>query len=143
MQLNNPFNTTTSIQYLSLAFIAISIFTSCKKEEDDHHDSDTTAPVVTMISPVNSNTFNKGDTVRIFAKVSDASLHELLVRIENDTTKMEYFRLTPEVHDQTYYEVDTYWVNNVSSQIKASVIVLAEDHSSNIDSAVVKITLNP
>ena len=142
MQLNN--SKATAIQFLGLAFLAISVFTSCKKEDDDHqHDNDSTPPVVLISSPLASNTYNKGDTVRIFAKVSDASLHELLVRIENDSNRMEYFRYTPVVHDLTYYEVDTYWVNNVSSQVKASVIVTAEDHSSNVDSAMVKVTLKP
>src|SRR5574343_744360 len=145
MQLNNPFRKTTAIQFLGLAFLAISVFSSCKKEDDDHDHStsDSTKPSIIISSPVSMKVYNSGDTVRLFAKVSDASLHELLVRIKNDSTGEEYFRYTPVVHDLNYFEVDTYWVSKVTDHTNASVIVAAEDHHSNVDSASVKIHIMP
>lgn len=145
MQLNNQFRKTTAIQFLGLAFLALSVFSSCKKEDDDHDHSgtDSTKPSITISSPVSMKVYNSGDTVRLFAKVSDASLHELLVRIKNDSTGEEYFRYTPVVHDLNYFEVDTYWVSKVTDHTNASVIVAAEDHHSNVDSASVKIHIMP
>ncbi len=145
MQLNNPFRKTTAIQFLGLACLAISVFSSCNKEDDDHDHStsDTAKPVIEISSPVSMKVYNSGDTVRLFAKVSDASLHELLVRIKNDATGEEYFRYTPEVHDMNYYEVDTYWVSKVTDHTNATVIVAAEDHNSNVDSASVNIHIMP
>lgn len=60
--------------YLKTSFIAIAsllIITSCKKEKNNDPIVDTTAPEMNVISPVNHQYYNVGDTVKIKVEWSD------------------------------------------------------------------------
>lgn len=143
MQLNNSIS--KSKAFLILTLLVATVFTSCKKEDDDHDHTttDTTKPVVTISSPTTMQVFNSGDTVRIKGVATDASLHELLIRIVKDSDQTELFRATPVVHDLTSYTIDTYWKNAVTDHTNATLIISAEDHSLNVGSDTVKIHIMP
>lgn len=143
MQLINSFSKANAFFVLSLFVIAI--FTSCNKEDDDHDhsSSDTTKPTVSISSPAAMQVYNSGDTVRIKGLATDASLHELLIRIVKDSDQTELFRATPVVHDLTSYSIDTYWKSSVTDHTNATLIISAEDHSSNIGSDTVRIHIMP
>lgn len=143
MQLNNSISKTKA--FLILTLLVATVFTSCKKEDDDHDHTttDTTKPVVTISSPTTMQVFNSGDTVRIKGVATDASLHELLIRIVKDSDQTELFRATPVVHDLTSYTIDTYWKSAVTDHTNATLIISAEDHSLNVGSDTVKIHIMP
>ena len=118
---------------------------SCKKE-DDHHDDDANdhdKPSVVISTPSNLQMYNNGDTIKIRGLVSDASLHELLVKIVNDSDSSVLYSETPTVHDLNTYSLNLNWKSAVSIQTNASVIVVAEDHNLNVGSDTVKIQIKP
>jgi len=145
MQLKSHSINMTKTQLVSIFFSLVLVFTSCKKEDHnhDHPTTDTSKPVVSISSPTAMQVYNSGDTVRIKGLVTDASLHELLIRIVKDSDQTELFRATPVVHDMTSYTIDTYWKSSVSDHTNATLIISAEDHSSNIGSDTVRIHIMP
>jgi hypothetical protein len=132
-----------------LSVIAISSmlsFSACKKEEDDDHDhttADTVKPALSISSPTDMKVYYSGDTVWIKGSVSDASLHELLIKITKDSDGSVLFSEAPVVHDMTSYAINTFWKSQVSDHSNAKVIVLAEDHSGNVSSDTVRIHIMP
>lgn len=131
---------------LTLGAVAMFTFSSCEKEEDDHsHDTtgDRDKPVLSITSPSDMQIFYSGDTVRIKGTVSDASLHEMLIKILRDSDNSELFRETPTVHDMTSYSINTFWKSQVSDHTNARLIIVAEDHSSNVSSDTVRIHIMP
>lgn len=128
-----------------LAIVAIA-FSSCKKEEDDHsHDttSDNTKPVITISSPTSTAMYNNGDTIKIRGTVTDNSLHELLIKIVDDANGTVLYSTAPTVHDLTTYSFSANWKSSVTDHTNASVIVMAEDHSSNVSSDTVHVHIMP
>ncbi|HEY1045826.1 MAG TPA: hypothetical protein VGF79_05265 [Bacteroidia bacterium] len=133
------------LNLILLAVLAIA-FSSCKKEEDDHsHDStsDTSKPVITISSPVSTAMYNNGDTIKIRGKVTDNSLHELLIKVVNDANGAVLYSTAPTVHDLTTYSFSVDWKSSVTDHTNASIIVLAEDHSSNVSSDTVHVHIMP
>lgn len=127
---------------------AILIFTGCKKEEDNHEDdhhsgADTEAPVIQIQSPIPMKMYNNGDMVHINGTVSDASLHEMVIKILNDADNSELYRSEPTVHGETQYYFDVHWKLEVTDHTNASVIVQVEDHSSNVSADTVHIHIMP
>lgn len=131
---------------LSALMIGLVMLGACKKEEDDH-DHNTTGdkdkPVITLISPVNLQMYNNGDTVKIKGTLTDASLHELLIKITKDADGSILFQDAPAVHDLTSYTINSAWKSSVTDHTNATLVVLAEDHSSNVASDTVHIHIMP
>lgn len=128
--------------------LAISLLiglSACNKDEDDHgHGSpDTEKPVVTISSPTDMQVYYTGDTVKIKGLVTDASLHELQIKIIKDSDASVLFTETVDVHDLTSYSISSNWKSFVSDHSNAKVIVLAEDHSANFGSDTVRIHIMP
>lgn len=135
-----------SIQFTALLCLMFSMlhFTACKKDEaqdDDLNDHD--KPVITMTSPSDSLMYNNGDTIRINGTVTDHSLHELLVTIVDNANDSVLYSQSPEVHDFTSYTIDMKWKAQVANHTNASVIVVAEDHNSNISSDTIQVHIMP
>lgn len=133
-----------------LSVIAVSSmlsFSACKKEEDDHDhtttDTDKAAPALSIYSPTDMKVYYSGDTVWIKGGVSDASLHELLIKITKDSDGSVLFTEAPVVHDMTSYAINSFWKSQVSDHSNAKVIVLAEDHSGNVSADTVRIHIMP
>lgn len=131
---------------LNLLVLSLVLITACKKEEDDHdhvNTTDTEKPVVNISKPTAMQVFYSGDTVRINATATDASLHEMVIKITKDSDGSVLFQETPTVHDLTSYTIDTYWKSQVSDHTNATLVILAEDHSSNVGSDTVHIHIMP
>ncbi|MEZ4805821.1 MAG: hypothetical protein R2852_10140 [Bacteroidia bacterium] len=132
-----------------LAIVILSIFLiSCDKKDDNTttpatDNSDKDKPVITINTPTAMQIYNSGDTIRIKGMVTDASLHELLIKITKDSDGSELFSETPTVHDLKSYTIDTYWKSAVSGHTNATLVVLAEDHDSNVSSDTVHIHIMP
>jgi hypothetical protein len=122
--------------------------TSCKKTDDhddnhNHSSGDTNKPMVQISSPSELKMYNNGDTIQITGKATDASLHEMVIKIVNSADGSELFKSTPTVHDLTEYNFNVKWKSSVNDHTNAKVIVLAEDHSSNVGSDTVNIHIMP
>lgn len=131
---------------LSVLLLGLVFVTACKKEDDDHdHNSgsDTTKPAISLTSPTSMQMYNNGDTVKIRGMVTDASLHELLIKITRDSDGTVLFQETPTVHDLTSFSINSNWKSQVTDHTNATVVVLAEDHSSNVASDTLHIHIMP
>lgn len=138
---NNYLKPLLSLLLLSLVFVS-----ACKKEDDDHsHDTsgDTAKPVINMSSPNDMQMYNNGDTVKITGTVTDASLHELLIKIVRDSDGVVLFQETPTVHDMTSFNINSKWKSAVTDHTNASVVVLVEDHSANVATDTMHIHIMP
>jgi hypothetical protein len=119
---------------------------SCEKEDNHQHnddDSDKVKPTVNISTPSNLQMYNNGDTVKIRGLASDASLHELVLKIVKDSDNSVLYSETINAHDLTTYALNSSWKSAVSDHTNASVIVVAEDHNSNVGSDTVKIHIMP
>lgn len=131
-----------------ILFLAAAQLSSCKKEVDHDHQhnddaSDKVKPTVVISTPSSLQMYNNGDTIKIRGLVSDASLHELLIKIVKDSDNSVLYSETPTVHDLTSFTLNSNWKSAVSDHTNASVIVVAEDHNSNVGSDTVKIHIMP
>ena len=141
----------TILKTLKTALYFVSIMSliqlsSCKKEDDHQHNddsSDKVKPTVVISTPSSMQMYNNGDTIKIRGLVSDASLHELLIKIVKDSDNSVLYSETPTVHDLTTYTINSNWKSAVTDHTNASVIVVAEDHNSNVGSDTVKIHIMP
>jgi len=128
---------------LSLAFTQI---ISCKKDDNHQHNDDTSdkvKPTVVISTPRDLQMYNNGDTVKIRGLVSDASLHELIVKIESDSDNSILYSETLNAHDLNTYTLNSNWKSAVTNHTNANVIVVAEDHQANVGSDTVKIHIMP
>lgn len=130
---------------LKLTFIGLVIFAfqSCKKDDHDHDANDSNKPTVSVTNPSDFQSFNLGDTVKIRGQVADKSLHELLVKIVDDSSQAVLFSEAPTVHDMTSFSLNSNWKSLVSKLTSATVVVVAEDHNSNVAADTVRIILKP
>jgi hypothetical protein len=145
---NKIIKTPTIFQSIFLIGLILFFIASCKKTEDhdddhNHSSGDTDKPMVQISSPTDLKMYNNGDTVHITGKATDASLHEMVIKIVNSADGTEMFKSTPTVHDLTEYNFDVKWKSSVNDHTNAKVIVLAEDHSSNVGSDTVNIHIMP
>lgn len=125
----------------SAVLLITASFFSCT-EEHDHGDHD--APVISITSPAGSAMFMNNDTIHITGMVTENDdLHELLVEIRKpDHTVL--FSQAPTVHGLDTFLLDmVYPVTGMTSASDAQLVVIASDHSENIDSVVVNLELMP
>jgi hypothetical protein len=134
----------TALYFVSI--MALIQLSSCKKEDNHQHnddDSDKVKPTVNISTPSNLQMYNNGDTVKIRGLASDASLHELMLKIVKDSDNSVLYSETINAHDLTTYALNSNWKSVVTDHTNASVIVVAEDHNSNVGSDTVKIHIMP
>ena len=133
-----------SLKTACVLSLAATQFFSCEKDEAHHDDvSDSIKPTVVISTPSNLQMYNNGDTIKIKGLVSDASLHELMVKIVKDSDNSVLYSETIYAHDLTTYALNSNWKSAVTDHTNASVIVVAEDHNSNVGSDTVKIHIMP
>lgn len=106
-------------------------------------DEDLSVPVVTLSSPVASQSYAGGGTVSINGTVTDNSLHELEITITNNATSAVLYTKTISVHNLTSYTINENWINSVAVLTNATLKVEAHDHSENHGEKTVQIILNP
>jgi len=131
-----------------ILFLAAAQLSSCKKEVDHDHQhnddaSDKVKPTVVISTPSSLQMYNNGDTIKIRGLVSDASLHKLLVKIVKDIDSSILFMETPLVHNLISFTIQSNWKSQVANHTNATVIVVAEDHHSNVNSDTVHIHIMP
>ena len=135
-----------SLKTACVLSLAATQLISCEKEDDHQHNddaSDKVKPTVVISTPSNLQMYNNGDTVKIRGLASDASLHELMLKIVKDSDNSVLYSETIYAHDLTTYALNSNWKSAVTDHTNASVIVVAEDHNSNVGSDTVKIHIMP
>lgn len=116
-----------SIQYiLSILFLgSIFTITSCNDKED------TEAPVITILSPSNNQTFSVGDTINIHFEITDNDeLHHIDAELLDESDHQLWHRHWHR-HSQFFEWQDQYIAqeNDVNQTLR--LIVKANDHNSN------------
>jgi hypothetical protein len=123
-----------NIPFLILGLV---VFSSCDKEADHDHGnntntSDTTPPVVTINSPVESMVYHNGDTVFITGSVSDLELHGGTILLKNDTSLNEYLNQYHNVHQLTNANISfQYIVTGITQNEAVTLTATYEDHTPN------------
>lgn len=127
-----------NIQHLllvaALSMPAVGTFTAC--HDHDHDENDTEAPVVTIESPAEGASLS--GEVHVHGLVTDASLHELSIKVTRDDNNAVLLEVAPEVHDLTEYDFDEHFTAGLLSETNATLVVTAEDHNSNVTTKTVR-----
>jgi len=115
--------------YFSLVLGVTVFVSSCKKEEDDHHDVPAT---IEIAAPLATGMYNQGDTVFINATVTaEAAMHGWELHLRKKADQTEVFAADAHDHAATY-NISEYWINNVTSDTQMELEVMATiDHDGN------------
>lgn len=126
------------MQFKSLLFAAFCLLTvaACHEHGDEN---DTTAPTVTITSPA-ENASVVGE-VHVECTVSDASLHEMEVKVTKDSDGTVLYSATPTVHDETSYEFHEHFTPALAAETAATLTVTVSDHSDQTTTKTVKFTV--
>lgn len=123
----------------SLALIgAITFTSSCKKK-----DTDSSAPTLVIDEPAAGETVTVGDSLHIEGTVTDASLHELNIKVTKNSNGATVFNSDPVVHDLTTYFFHAHYAPVLSDTGACTVTVTVADHSENITKKTVTVTVLP
>lgn len=126
------------LHFLTLLALLISVF-ACK---DNSEEVDTNAPVLTIESPT-ENAMIQG-AVQIKLHVTDESLHEMDVKVIQDSDGAIVLEEAPMVHDETDYHYEkTFTLSGLTMDDPLTLTVTVEDHSANITTQTVKFTVKP
>ncbi len=115
---------------------------ACKKENADKLNRN--VPTVVIQSPEEGDMFNHGDTVFIKATIeAKADLHGYMIKLSNAETEEELFHFHDHAHHKTL-EVDTFWVNDVTTHSEVLVSVTGiGDHEGTETTETVQIHCMP
>lgn len=116
-------------------FISVVSFNACKDDDDDHA-ADTTAPVLTIEDPTEGASIS--GEVHIHGDVTDESLHEMEIKVTQDSDGAELFKANPTVHDLTEYQFDEHFTPGVLAETPVTLTITVEDHSDNVTTKTVK-----
>lgn len=106
--------------------------------------SDTTAPVITITTPVMSQAFNSGNAINITGNISDDfGLYQGYIRIVNDANGFEMVRQPYVIHGVKSYNLNYTHTPVVSAASDYTITVSFEDHGYNVTTKSVKVKVNP
>jgi hypothetical protein len=128
------------MQLKSFLFAAFCLFTVAACHDHDH-DEDSNAPVVTINSPA-ENASVSGE-VHVECTATDASLHEMEVKVTKDSDGSELFKQNPTVHDETEYDFHEHFTPSVAAETAVTLTVTVSDHSDNTTVKTLKFTVKP
>jgi hypothetical protein len=120
-------------------FINVLAFNACKDGGDDNEDVN--APVLTTEDPVEGESIS--GEVHIHGKVTDESLHEMEIKVTQDSNGAELFKATPTVHDETEYHFDEHFTPTVATETPVTLTITVEDHSDHTTTKTVKFKVKP
>jgi hypothetical protein len=102
------------IKYFSIfttLFCTLALF-SCQKKESRGFDNNQLN--ISIVKPIESQIFQKGDTIFIAASAEYLSqLHGYSLNIVDTTSKKSYFNLDDHLHDSKF-NIETFWVNTLN-----------------------------
>ena len=124
---------------------------SCSKGgppgNDDNHNypdpNDYTVPVLVVNTPTDNQVFTNGSSINVTGNISDNSLFQGSITIQNNTTgaivKDQYY----EIHYIPSYNFSLSYVATVMASTDYTVTVRFEDHGHNVASKSIIVTVNP
>ena len=121
-------------------FVSVFAFNACKDDDDDH-GTDTTTPVLIIEEPAEGESIS--GEVHIHGKATDESLHEMEIKVTQDSDDSELFKATPTVHDETEYHFDEHFTPTVAAETPVTLTITVEDHSDNVTTKTVKFKVKP
>jgi hypothetical protein len=121
-------------KFFLLAILSLFAVASCH-DHGDENDKD--APVLTIEKPA-ENAVVTGE-VRIQGKVTDQSLHKLVIIVTKDSDGSQLFKATPTVHDETAYNYnESFTPSGLTVETAVTLTITVEDHSDNVTTKTVK-----
>jgi type 1 fimbria pilin len=124
---------------LFLAFFSLLAFASCHKHDDE---GDAQAPALTIEDPTEGESIS--GEVHVHGKVTDASLHEMEIKVTKDSDGSEVFKATPTVHDKTEYDFDEHFTpSGLTAETPVTLTITVEDHNANVTTKTVKFKVKP
>jgi len=125
--------------YKNLAVLAIAgmgFFASCTKEKIVTKEVPVEKPAaanISITSPASTDVFSHGDTVHIKGLLTGVNtLHGYEVSIRNSDMHDEVLFLASVHNHNTVINIDTFWVNNLTTATNLSANVVATlDHEGN------------
>src|SRR4051812_21056544 len=88
------------------------IWISCKHDQD-YNPGDTSKPVLTITAPVQNRSYKSGDSIKITGTLTDNSLHELQLKIVQNSNNVVLFYDIISVHDLSSYMINDGWKSSV------------------------------
>jgi len=128
------------IKSILFAAFCLLIVAACDTHHD-HDENDTAAPILTLESPV-ENTSISGE-VSIKGTVTDESLHEMEIKVTQDSDGVELHKATPMVHDKTEYTFHELWTPAVAAETAVTLSIVVEDHNGNKTTKTTKFSVKP
>ena len=126
------------VKFLLFAALCFLTVAACKH---DHDEDDTTPPTLTIDEPLENDSVS--GEAHIEGDVTDESLHNMEIRITQDSDGAELYKVSPEVHDKTAYHFHQHWAPTLSAAKAVTVTITVEDHQENKTVKSVKFTINP
>jgi hypothetical protein len=113
-------------------------------ETHDYPDpNDYTVPVLVVNTPGDNQVFSNGSSINVTGNISDNSLFQGSITIQNNTTgtvvKDQYYV----IHYIPSYDFSMSYIATVTSSTDFTVTVRFEDHGHNVASKSIKVTVNP
>lgn len=121
---------------LLLLFAGMFTFNACK---ENNEAPDTEAPVVEIESPAANASIQGAVDVHLHA--TDASLHEMEIKVIKDADGSTVYEDTPTVHDETdYHYEESFTPSGLAADTPMTLTVTVSDHSDNVTTKTVKFT---
>jgi hypothetical protein len=107
-------------------------------------DDDTTKPVLTILTPVNNQTYTNGSSISVTGTITDdLGLYRGSIRITNDITGEILKEQLYEIHGVKNFNFSVTAPATVTAPTGFTVSVFYEDHGLNSISQTLKVTVNP
>jgi hypothetical protein len=134
------------IVLISLLLAACSKGGGLTPDEDPNHIidfSDTTYPVIEIITPTAAQEFKSGSAISITGKISDNSLYQGSINIKEEGTGATVKDQAYEIHGLPSYNYSLSYTLSVTKTTSYIITVAFEDHGFNKSSKSVKVKVNP
>ena len=106
--------------------------------------SDTTAPQITIYTPVADQVFSSGTAINITGKITDDyGLYRGTIKVINNSNGLVQMNQPYEIHGLLSYNFNINHTVNVIAPADFTIIVSFEDHGLNVTTKTVKVKTNP
>lgn len=106
--------------------------------------NDTTAPLLDIYTPTDSQVFTSGSTITITGRLTDdLGLYRGTIKITNDANGDILKNQAYEIHGLRLYDFSLAYVTSVTTASDYTVTVSFEDHGYNSVTKSVKVKVNP
>ncbi|MFN4081541.1 MAG: hypothetical protein ACK4NS_11630 [Saprospiraceae bacterium] len=128
--------------FAAMLFAALFSLAACHKDDHNHNDNDTEAPVLVIKKPTEGQLVS--GMLHIELTVSDKSLHELRVEVIRESDGMVIVSDKAHVHNKKEHTYNKeFSLSMLSEESRLSMKVQVEDHSNNKTERTIKFNAKP